>query len=174
MPFLPEKFSFSDGRFALIFSLIRELAPDLTKPLHCWLKAICEAQRRKVTLWEVVSMDTALKAYYEVDPGFAQFVERHGYVASRPEVREEYKLWQIEQVVMGEEFERVEAKGIAVGKAEGIAEGRRSREMEIALKTFRKAKPQEDLSDIIENLRDYDIPEETIQAAMRRVSDERA
>ncbi|MDR1537309.1 MAG: hypothetical protein LBU32_04810 [Clostridiales bacterium] len=40
-------------------------------------------------------MDTALRGYYEEDPGFAQFVERHGYVASKPEVRKEYKLWQI-------------------------------------------------------------------------------
>jgi hypothetical protein len=28
---------------------------------------------------EVVEMDTNLKEYYDADPGFAQFVDRHGY-----------------------------------------------------------------------------------------------
>jgi hypothetical protein len=140
----------------------RELEPDFKSPLHCWLAAICRAQEQKVLLKEVVNMDAALQTFYEDDPGFAQFVERHGYVASLPEVRKEYKLWQIEQVVMGEEIERAKAKG------------RTERDMEIALKTFRNAKTGGDLSRIIETLSDFDISEETIKIAMKQTESERA
>jgi hypothetical protein len=163
----------------------RELKPDFKSPLHCWLTAICRAQEQKVFMSEVVEMDTALKAYYEVDPGFAQFVARHGYVASLPEVRKEYKLWQIEQVVMGEENARVMAEGrsegsavgrtegIAVGRTEGRTEGRAERDMEIALKAFRKVKPGVNQSLIIDNLKDFDISEEIIRAAQKQADSER-
>ncbi|MDR0671481.1 MAG: Rpn family recombination-promoting nuclease/putative transposase [Oscillospiraceae bacterium] len=142
--------------------VFRELKPDFKSPLHCWLTAICRAQEQKVFLREVVEMDAALKAYCEVDPGFAQFVERHGYVASLPQVRKEYKLWQIEQVVIGEENARI------------LAKGRAERDMEIALKFFRKAKSESDHSRIMENLRDLDIQEEIIEAAGKQAKSERA
>jgi flagellar biosynthesis/type III secretory pathway protein FliH len=136
-------------------------------------------------------MEDALKAYYETDPGFAQFVERHGYVASLPQVRKEYKLWQIEQVVTGEENARIfargrdegkaegiavgkaegKAEGIAVGKAEGKAEGIAERDMEIALNAIRKARSGE--TGVIETLKDFGVSDETIRAAQKQASDER-
>ncbi|MDR1537759.1 MAG: hypothetical protein LBU32_07145 [Clostridiales bacterium] len=81
-------------------------------------------------------------------------------------VRREYKLCQIEQVLMVEEIERVKAQGEAIGIAK--------RDMEIALKKFRKAKPGADLDGIVENLRDIDIPEEIIEASRKQAESERA
>jgi hypothetical protein len=154
--------------------VFRELEPDFKNPLHCWLTAICRAQDQKIFLQEVVDMDAALKAYCEIDPGFAQFVARHSYVASLPQVRKEYKLWQIEQVVTAEENARIFAKGRDEGRDEGRNEGRRAAQMEIALKFFRKAKSESDYSRIVENLRDLDIQEEIIEAAGKQVKSERA
>ena len=44
-------------------------------------------------------MDSQLQAFYEEDPGFAQFVNRHGYVASSPEVRKAYRRWEADMML---------------------------------------------------------------------------
>ncbi|MDR0671383.1 MAG: hypothetical protein LBF64_03635 [Oscillospiraceae bacterium] len=93
---------------------------------------------------------------------------RHSYVASLPQVRKEYKLWQIEQVVTAEENARIFAKG----RDEGRTEGRRAAQMEIALNAFRQARP--DATQVIETLRTFGVSDEAIEAAQKQVESERA
>ena len=80
-------------------------------------------------------MDVQLQDFKELDAGFAQFVQRHGYVAGTPEVRHAYRRWEYDQILNKLEEERIAARqaaelaegiaeGIAEGKAEGIAEGK--------------------------------------------------
>ena len=69
-------------------------------------------------------MDSQLNAYYEHDPGFAQFVDRYGKVAALPELRKAYRFWQIDMVVEKLEEERIAAKEAerAAKEAERAAE----------------------------------------------------
>ena len=83
---------------------------ELNTPLQCWLAALCRSQDEKKALAEVVAMDNQLNAYYEHDPGFAQFVDRYGKVAALPELRKAYRLWQIDMIVEKLEEERIAAK----------------------------------------------------------------
>ena len=80
-------------------------------------------------------MDSSLQAYYEQDAGFAQFVSRHGAVASSPEIRKAYRRWEYDLMLDRLEEERKaekklleisesRAEGKAEGKAEGLAEGK--------------------------------------------------
>jgi hypothetical protein len=62
-------------------------------------------------------MDATLKEFREADPGFAQFVDRYGIVASTPEMLKAYNDWRIAQMAWGEEIAWIKAEG----KAEGIA-----------------------------------------------------
>jgi hypothetical protein len=179
-------------RFAvhhLQLPLFRNIDPDYTIPLHNWLKALTMAQDLKKSLKEVITMEARLQEFYDYDLGFAQFVERHGIVASDPKVREEYDLWRIEQLVTMEEAFRNRAEGkaegitegitigrgegitegITIGRGEGISIGRDGRNMEFALKAFRKAISDDSFPGIIETLREFDIPEETINIAMDEV-----
>jgi hypothetical protein len=110
-------------------------------------------------------MEPRLKEFYSYDCGFAQFVERHGMVASDPKAREEYDLWRYNQWLTMKEASRNKAEG----RAEGRAEGSDERNMEIASKAFRKAKSADNFLGIIETLREFDIPEETIQIALDEV-----
>ncbi|MDR2504559.1 MAG: Rpn family recombination-promoting nuclease/putative transposase, partial [Oscillospiraceae bacterium] len=41
----------------------RNIVPNLSKPLHCWLTAICRAQDNNLSLKEVVGMDAQLSGY---------------------------------------------------------------------------------------------------------------
>ena len=86
-------------------------------PLHLWLTALCRAQDAKTTMMEVVKMDTQLQTFFDSDPGFAQFVNRHEEVVAMPEVRNEFLRWQIEQIINDLERQRVEAKSRAEGEA---------------------------------------------------------
>jgi hypothetical protein len=110
-------------------------------------------------------MDPALKEFREADPGFAQFVDRYGIVASTPEMLKAYNDWQIAQTAWGEEIAWVEAKG----KAEGIAEN----QLNIALALFRAVKPGADSRDAVKTARDFGIPEDIIRAAKGQAEAER-
>jgi predicted transposase/invertase (TIGR01784 family) len=98
--------------------LFKAMTPDFKNPLHCWLTAITRARGQCKSLKEVVEMDPVLKEFREADPGFAQFVDRYGIVASTPEMLKAYNEWQTAQMAWDEEIAWVEAKG----KAEGVAE----------------------------------------------------
>ena len=87
-------------------------------PLRCWLSAICRSQDTKKPMTEVVKMDPELQAYYDIDPGFAQFVERHGVVAAMPDIRNAYRRWEYDQILDRLDEER----RVAEHKAE-VAEG---------------------------------------------------
>ncbi|MDR1537310.1 MAG: hypothetical protein LBU32_04815 [Clostridiales bacterium] len=63
----------------------------------------------------------------------------------------------IEQALMGEEIERIKAQPRATWTS----------------KAFRKAKPGAVVCGIVENLRDFDISEELIEAAQKAVELER-
>jgi predicted transposase/invertase (TIGR01784 family) len=99
----------------------RRIEPDSSKPLHCWLTAICRAQDGQISVKEVVEMDAALQEYYRNNPGFAQFADRHAQVSAEPEVRQAYRRWQYEQVIDALEKERLIAEGEARGEARGKA-----------------------------------------------------
>jgi hypothetical protein len=67
------------------------MAPDFKKQPHCWLTAIGRASGQCKSRGEVVYyMAPALKEFREADPGFVQFVDRHGIVASTPEMLKAY------------------------------------------------------------------------------------
>ncbi|MDR1297197.1 MAG: hypothetical protein LBO05_07460, partial [Deltaproteobacteria bacterium] len=117
-------------------------------------------------------MDPVLKESREADPGFAQFVDRHGIVASTPEMLKAYDDWQTARMAWGEEIAWVEAKGkaegIAKGKAEGIAEGIAENQLNIALVLFRAVKSGDNSRDAVKTARYYGIPKDIIRAAKGR------
>ncbi|MDR1309189.1 MAG: hypothetical protein LBL95_04740 [Deltaproteobacteria bacterium] len=95
--------------------LFKAMAPDFKKPPRCWLTAIARARSQGKSTGEVVGMDPALKEFREAAPGFAQFVDRHGIVASKPEMFKAYNDWRIAQMAWGEEIAWIEARGITKG-----------------------------------------------------------
>jgi hypothetical protein len=155
----------------------RKLEPNFKNPLHCWLTAVCRAQEQEKPMKEVVEMDTNLKEYYDVDPGFAQFVDRHGVVAASPEVRKAYRRWQYEQVLAELEAERLKEEGKEEGKKEGKEEGRKEGKeegkMEIALNAFAQAKQGANPLHIAETLRSFGVPEDIIHTARKQYEAER-
>ena len=150
-----------------------------TTALRCWLTAICISQDEKKPLKEVVKMIPELQEYYDNDPGFAQFVQRHEVVAAMPDVRKAYRRWEYEVMLNKLHEERIEAeikeqqakgeaKAWADGESEGKIEGRDERDMEIALKMFASLKKGKSLSDVMDTLKDFDIPDHIIEAARGR------
>ena len=138
----------------------------MTNPLRCWLTAVCISQDEKKPLMEVVKMKLELQAYYDNDPGFAQFVDRHGIVAAMPEVRKAYRRWEYDLILYRLDEERRTKQHemqLVVSKAEGKAE----RDMEIALKAFDGLKKGKNASEIIDTLKEYGIPDEIIEAARK-------
>ena len=113
----------------------RETDKDSTAtPLRCWLTAICRSQDEKKPLTEVVKMDEELQEFYDIDPGFAQFVERHEAVAAMPEIRKAYRRREYDQMLDRLDEERRAAQleaqlsesmavGEAVGESRGVAIG---------------------------------------------------
>ena len=75
----------------------RQIELDLSKPLHCWLRALCLARERHELMKEVVMGEPGLKSFHDGDPGFRQFVERHELVAGDPETRRAYDAWRNEE-----------------------------------------------------------------------------
>jgi predicted transposase/invertase (TIGR01784 family) len=139
--------------------------PDFKNPLHCWLTAIGRARGQGKSLMEVVEMDPVLKEFREADPGFAQFVDRYGIVASAPEMLKAYGDWQKAQMAWGEEIAFIEARG----EARGIAKN----QFDIALALFRGEKPGANLRGAAKMARGLGIPEDIIKAAMEQADAER-
>ena len=123
-----------------------------------------------------------LQAYYEIDPGFAQFVERHGSVASMPDIRKAYRRWEYDIILekldeerraakIAEQFAELETKiasseaRIASSEARGEAKGKTNTQMEIAMKAFAKIKRGRSVSEITETLKEFDNPDEIIEEA---------
>ena len=128
-------------------------------------------------------MDAPLQEYYDSDPGFAQFVERHGVVAAMPDIRKAYRRWEYDVILDMLEEERRNAKmeallaeskaegeaiGEARGEARGEAKGRDERDMEIAQKAFAGLKHGRDLSEIVYMLKEFDIPDDIIDSAKKQ------
>ncbi|MDR1870740.1 MAG: hypothetical protein LBS60_02240 [Deltaproteobacteria bacterium] len=75
--------------------LFKKFPPDdYTNPLRWWLKGITTAHDRKISLRAAVNLDDNLKNFYQADQGFAQFVDRHERVISRPGIMKSYRLWE--------------------------------------------------------------------------------
>ncbi|MDR1559442.1 MAG: Rpn family recombination-promoting nuclease/putative transposase [Clostridiales bacterium] len=142
----------------------RQTEPDLSKPLHCWLTAVCRAQDEKKSLKEVVDMDATLQEYYKSNPGFAQFIDRHDRVSAEPEVRRDYRRWEYEQMLNALEKRRI--------VAEGKAEGKTERDMEHALNAFKDGSIDPAL--VVKLLKIQGIPDETIAEAQKQVQAERS
>ena len=127
-------------------------------PLQCWLTAVCRSQDGKKLLAEVVKMDDELQAYYDQDPGFAQFVDRHGIVASTPEVRKAYRRWQYDIMLNQLDEERKEENTktrIKEGEARGEAI------VTQVVKLFLQKKPLKKIST------ELDIPLAKVKAILR-------
>jgi hypothetical protein len=148
----------------LQLSKFKEISPDFNNPLHCWLTALNRAQSLKKPLKEIVKMDPHLSAYYKADPGFAEFVERHGLVASNPQTRKEYDLWVIDQILAMDE----KAELVAKGRAEGEIESN----VNIALNAFRTATSEADKRKVTEILKTFGLPDDIIKSARKRVKAE--
>jgi hypothetical protein len=110
-------------------------------------------------------MDANLKQFYKLDPGFAQFVDRHGLVAADPKVRRYYDLWLLDQALWAEELEEMRANYEAIGKAK--------RDIEITLKAFRRTTSDADWLNTTKTLREFDIQEDAIESACAKVKAER-
>ena len=124
-------------------------------------------------------MDPELQEYYDNDPGFAQFVQRHGAVAAMPDIRKAYRRWEYDVILDRLDEERrvaeVEtrlAESEAKGKVEVKTEGKTETQMEIALKAFAGMKKGKSMSDIIVTLKELGIPEEIIEAAKMQTEED--
>jgi predicted transposase/invertase (TIGR01784 family) len=173
----------------LILPKFRNIKPDLTKPLHLWLEALCLSIKNEETLEDIVKNNKHLSDFYNTDHGFAQFVDRYGLVASDSETKTKYKRWLMDVYLEAEnlrcfgEEKRAEgraegvakgraegvAKGRAEGVAEGVAKGRAEEQMKIALAAFSKAKSDDDYPAIIETLKEFSIEENIIERALDNV-----
>ena len=150
--------------------LFRKIALDLSNPLHCWLRAFCLAQDHNKSMKEVVMGEPKLKEYYDDDPGFKQFVDRHWLVAGDPDARHAYFMWRREVISRALELRGIMEEGIAEGEAKGRAE----RDLEIALKAFNKARRLgEDFSIMARRLRDLGISSAAVKAARKQVESKR-
>jgi predicted transposase/invertase (TIGR01784 family) len=154
----------------LELSEFRKIVTDYSNPLHCWLLALVRAQDQCIFVREVVEMDQNLKTYYDADPGFAQFVDRHGLVASDPKTKSEYKHWLINQIADDEHKYRHDLALLAEAKPGIIAE----RDMEYATEEFRNLKPGDDISKVIEKLSRLHVPKDIIESARKQVEAERS
>ena len=95
----------------------KEVDLDLAKPLHLWLRALCLAQDGDKLMREVVMGEPELKAYYEADPGFRQFVDRHRQVAGDPAFHKEYKKWLREEMLWAQELKDITDEARDEGRA---------------------------------------------------------
>jgi hypothetical protein len=157
--------------------LFRDLKPDFSNRLHCWLTAMCRAHYGHKSLKEVVEMDGNLKEFFKADPGFAEYVERFGIVSADQDTIKNYQRWLIDKVTLYDAFATVrdegivegEAKGEAKGRAEGIAEGIAKSLYNVAVVTFQQMKPGENVKEKMELLKSFGASEDIIQSAMERV-----
>jgi hypothetical protein len=100
----------------------RKTEPDLAKPLHCWLRAVCKAQDDKKSLKEVVGMDAELRSFAANNPGFAQFVDRYEFASSNRTTRAAYRKWEALRNLDLLERQRQNAESWKGGKAEGFVQ----------------------------------------------------
>lgn len=106
----------------------RRMSPDLSKPLHLWLTAICRAQDEGKTLREVVDMEPALKELERENQSFWQFIDNYSIANMDEETRMKYRDEIIEVIFAKAELaaQRAEAReeGREEGRKEGIEEAR--------------------------------------------------
>ena len=115
-----------------------------------------------------------LNAFHDADPGVKRFVDRHEAVARDPVARLEYFMCRYEEMFRALESRDMKDEGIAEGIAKGIAKGRAERDLEIALKAFKKAgRHGEDFSIMARRLRDLGISPAAVEAAREQVESER-
>ena len=119
-----------------------------------------------------------------MDPGFAQYVERHGIVSSIPETLMAYKRWKMDAIsdMLDEEYRRAEfekqlAESKAKGKAEGIAEGKAEVKakyiMDTTLKILKLSAHNQSPIEAYKILKILDIPDDVIEAAKEQLSNEK-
>ena len=111
---------------------------------------------------KIVMGEPGLKSFYDSDPGFRQFVDRHELVAGDPETRRAYNTWRNEQWLRALELRDIRNEG----KAE--------RDLEIALEAFKKLGPGEDFSSIERLLSTLGISPNAVQTAREQVESERS
>jgi hypothetical protein len=120
-----------------------------------------------------------LEAFYEQNPGFAQFADRHGAVAAAPEVRKAFRRWEYDRIIDALEEERRAAKaasdlarGIAKANAEGRAEGKAEAQMEIALMHIKAKGGKPSRTMLNSELLSFGIPDSIVKAALKKYEEE--
>ena len=114
----------------------RKIEPDFTKPLHCWLTAICRSQDNKRSLKEVVEMDAHLSSYADRNPGMKQFIDRHEIVSADKDTRHNYQMWMHEQTLMGYEKMLLRKEGVEEGLEKGRVEERKKTALNMINKNY--------------------------------------
>jgi predicted transposase/invertase (TIGR01784 family) len=108
--------------------LFRELEHDFTKPLDAWLYILDTANRKKLSIEEVIKMEPLLKDTIDLDEGLRQFTERYKKISGNQKIVQEYNAFYSEYMrQVGMRYCAIKegkAIGIAEGRAEGIAEGK--------------------------------------------------
>ena len=133
--------------------------------------ALVEVQLKPLT--EVVEMDPDLQKYCDIDPGFAQFVERHGRVAALPDMLKAYRRWEIDLACDNLDEERRNAEieeRLATSEAKGIDKGIAKSQMENAIKILTMMKQGSSSSEVYDMLKLLDIPNNIIVAAKKQIA----
>jgi predicted transposase/invertase (TIGR01784 family) len=132
--------------------LFRELEHDLTKPLDAWLYILDTANRKELTVEEVIEMEPLLKNTIDLDEGLRQFTERYKKVAGDLKVQQEYNAFYSEYM------RQVGMRYCAI--KEGRAEGKE----EDAIKMLKKGMDLELIQDIT------DIPLDKLQQMQKEIT----
>jgi predicted transposase/invertase (TIGR01784 family) len=140
--------------------VFEKIKHDYENPLHLWMLAFVLSHKQKKPLNEVVKMNDMLRKFYNIDLGFAQFVDRYGLIASDPQTHKEYLLWLHDLKTQAQEIESL--------KAEVKAEVEAKVQMKTAMGILKNLSRDGDLSSAIELLVSIDIPEDIIKAAKAR------
>jgi hypothetical protein len=126
-----------------------------------------------MSLTKIVEANGYLQNYYRADEGSLKFADRHEEAGSDKKIRLKYDLWRIEQLLNAEDkaifHHEAKAEGEAKGKVEGKAEGK----METALAAFRSMESDLEYSGVVETLKKWKIPKETVKSAWNMVKAER-
>ncbi|GHU79420.1 transposase [Clostridia bacterium] len=101
----------------------RKAQINYKNPLHCILKALVDAQDKRLTLKEVVDVNNQLARYAAKSPGFQQLIDRHQLVNASPQARQNYFVWANDQMLYTREIVKQREEAAAEAKVEGIEEG---------------------------------------------------
>jgi predicted transposase/invertase (TIGR01784 family) len=140
--------------------LFRKREHDLTKPLDAWLYILDTANRKELTVEEVIEMEPLLKDTIDLDEGLRQFTERYKKISGDLKIQQEYNAFYSEYM------RQVGMRYCAIkeGRAEGKAEGKAEAKEEYAIKMLKKGMDLELIQEITE------IPLDKLQQMQKEIT----